>query len=62
MAWYAGGAILYLVLIVTLGVLTLRKGHWVLFVVGIFLPFLWLVGAVMPPKRRAGRARRVRAV
>ena len=62
MAWYAGGVILYLVLIVTLGVLTLRKGHWVLFVVGIFLPFLWLVGAVMPPKRRAGRPRRVRAV
>ncbi|HEX4777270.1 MAG TPA: hypothetical protein VFW74_10905 [Acidimicrobiia bacterium] len=61
MAWYAGGFILYLVLIVTLGVLTLRKGHWVLFVVGIFLPFLWLIGAVMPPKRRAGRTRRMRA-
>jgi hypothetical protein len=53
MAWIIGGGILYFVLIVTLGVLTLRKGHWVIFVIGIFLPFLWLLGAILPPRRAA---------
>ncbi len=52
MFWAIGGAILYFVLIVTLGVMTLRKGHWVIFIIGIFLPFFWLFGAIMPPRRR----------
>ncbi len=52
MIWAIGGAILYFVLIVTLGVMTLRKGHWVIFIIGIFLPFLWLFGAIMPSRRR----------
>ena len=41
--WYAFGglaALLYLVLIFTLGVTTLRKGHWVMFILGIFLPLV----------------------
>jgi hypothetical protein len=49
MGWLLGGGLLYVVLLVTLGTLTMRKGHTVLFVVGIFMPFLWLVGAVLPP-------------
>ena len=53
MVWVIGGAILYFVLIVTLGVMTIRKGHWVIFVIGIFLPFFWLIGAVMPSRRAA---------
>ena len=53
MGWWIGsGAVLYLVLLITLGVLCLRKGHWVMFIVGIFLPFFWLIGAVIPPVRR----------
>ena len=52
MEFYIGGAILYFVLMVTLGIMTLRKGHWVMFIVGIFLPLLWLIGAVIPPVRR----------
>ncbi len=51
-------AVLYLVILVTLGVTTLRKGHVVLFVVGIFLPFLWLVGAVIGPTPRAAASAR----
>ena len=49
--WYVGGGlgILYIVLLVTMGIMTLRKGHTVLFIVGIFLPFLWLMGAIMRP-------------
>jgi hypothetical protein len=52
--WYGIGgglAILYVVLLITLGILTIRKGHWVMFIVGIFLPLFWIIGALMPPKR-----------
>ena len=35
-------AVLYLVLIVTLGVMSIRKGHWVMFLIGFFLPLFWL--------------------
>jgi hypothetical protein len=31
--WIGGvGVILYLVLLITLGVITIRKGHWVMFI------------------------------
>ena len=46
-----GFGILYLVLLVTLGILSLRKGHWVMFIIGIFFPLFWLIGALMPPRR-----------
>jgi len=52
MGWYIGGGILYLVLLITTGVLTLRHGHVWMFVVGIFLPFFWLIGAIVPPPQR----------
>src|SRR6266513_2630731 len=38
---------------IILGIMTIRKGHWVMFVVGIFFPLFWLVGAIMPPTRAA---------
>jgi ATP/ADP translocase len=50
-------AVLYVVILMTLGVATLRKGHVFLFVIGIFLPFLWLIGAVIGPTPRAASAR-----
>jgi len=43
------GAI-YLVCLFTVCALTFRKGHVALGLLGIFLPFLWLIGAVLPPK------------
>jgi hypothetical protein len=43
--------VLYLVLIVTLGIVSLRKGHWVMFIIGFLLPIFWLIGALLPPKR-----------
>jgi hypothetical protein len=49
---WIGLGILYLVLVATLAVMTFRKGHWVLGLIGFIFPFLWLVGAVLPPKRR----------
>jgi len=52
MWWYIGfGGLLYVILAITLGVMTLRKGHWVMFILGIFLPLFWLIGAVIPPTR-----------
>ncbi|HUI47953.1 MAG TPA: hypothetical protein VL119_04620 [Acidimicrobiia bacterium] len=54
MGWIFGGGVLYLVLLVTLGVLTIRNGHVLLFIFGIFLPFLWLIGAIMRPARTYG--------
>jgi cadmium resistance protein CadD (predicted permease) len=50
--WYIGLGVLYLVLLFTLAVLTFRKGHWVLGLIGIIFPILWIIGAILPPKRR----------
>jgi hypothetical protein len=47
--WYAFGGlavILYVVLIITLGVATLRNGHTALFILGIFFPIFWIFGAL----------------
>ena len=49
----AAGAILYFVLLFVLGLSCLRKGHWVMFIVGIFIPLFWIIGAVIPPARPA---------
>jgi hypothetical protein len=43
-------------MLVLLGLTTLRNGHPVLFFVGIFFPFLWIVGALMAPSPRAAGA------
>jgi ABC-type multidrug transport system permease subunit len=47
------GGLLYLILLVTLGVLSIRKGHWVMFIIGIFIPLFWLIGALLPPTASA---------
>jgi hypothetical protein len=45
-------SVLYLVLIVTLGLMSIRKGHWIMFVLGFFFPVLWLIGAILPRRIR----------
>ena len=50
--WIGGLGILYLALLITAGVLTFRNRHMWLFFLGIFIPLLWLFGAIIPPKRR----------
>jgi len=55
MVWIFSSAIIYLILVVTLGVMTIRKGHWIMFIIGFFLPFFWLIGALMPSRRLAYR-------
>ena len=49
--WIFLWSVIYLALIVTLGVMSIRKGHWVMFIVGFFLPIFWLIGALMPTRR-----------
>jgi len=53
--WVLLGA-LYVVLLITLGVATLRKGHVVMFIFGIFFPLFWLIGALIGPTPRAAGA------
>src|SRR3954467_11240211 len=53
-------ATLYVMALVMLGLTTLRKGHTWLFVFGIFLPFLWIVGALIGPTPRAASAAEAR--
>ena len=45
-------AVIYFLLLVVLGVTSLRKGHWIMFIIGIFFPLFWVIGAVMPPVER----------
>jgi hypothetical protein len=47
-------AVSYFVFLFTLGVSTIRKGHWIMFLIGIPLPIFWLFGALMAPKAGAG--------
>jgi hypothetical protein len=48
-----GAGILYLVLVFTLGLMTLRNGHGWMFFFGIFFPVLWIFGAFMRPPETA---------
>lgn len=47
-------AVIYLMLFVTLALTTFRKGHYLLFWVGIIFPVLWIIGAIIGPTPRAG--------
>lgn len=50
--WFVLGVI-YLVVLLSLGLTTFRKGHHVLFFIGIIFPILWLIGALIAPTQRA---------
>lgn len=41
----------YIALCVTLGLMTFRARHYVLFAAGFILPLLWLVGAMISPRQ-----------
>jgi hypothetical protein len=47
--------VLYVLALISLGVTTLRKGHYILFWVGIIFPILWIFGAIMAPTPRAAQ-------
>ncbi len=48
------GAI-YFVLLITLGIISIRKGHWMMFIIGLFVPLFWIIGALMPSRDRMAR-------
>jgi hypothetical protein len=52
MEWFLWSSltVLYIFSLFTVCAVTFRKGHIALGILGIFLPFLWLVGAVLPAR------------
>jgi hypothetical protein len=48
--WFTTLGIIYLVLLLTLAVLSFRKGHWVLGLIGFVFPLLWVIGAILPSR------------
>ena len=53
MWWGIGfGAFFYFLMALTLGILTLRNGHGWMFFFGIFLPFFWILGALLRRPQR----------
>jgi hypothetical protein len=51
-AWFFGIMFFtfYIFALFTVCAMTFQKGHTLLGIVGIFLPFLWLIGAILPAK------------
>jgi hypothetical protein len=43
--------IIYFMCLVTVCMLTFKKGYVVMGIVGIFFPLLWLIGAILPAKQ-----------
>ena len=48
----AGLGVLYLLLFLFLGIRSIKRGHWIMFLIGILLPIFWVIGGLMPPVRR----------
>ena len=46
--WGITLGIIYFVLLVVFAVLSFRKGHWVLGLIGFIFPILWIIGAILP--------------
>ena len=55
MLLWIGLGVLYLILLVTLGVMSLTKGHWVMFILGFVFPLFWLIGALIAPTEAVSR-------
>jgi hypothetical protein len=41
--------VLYILLFLFLGIRSIKRGHWIMFLFGIFIPLFWLIGALLPP-------------
>jgi hypothetical protein len=44
--------LLYILLFLFLGIRSIKRGHWIMFLIGIFIPLFWLIGGLLPPVRR----------
>ena len=43
MLLWLGLGVLYIILLVTLGITTFRKAHWVMGIIGFVFPLFWLI-------------------
>lgn len=50
-AGISGLALVYVVLFLWLGLRSIKRGHWIMFLIGIFIPIFWIIGGLMPPVR-----------
>jgi hypothetical protein len=48
----AGLGVLYVLLFLFLGIRSIKRGHWIMFLIGILVPIFWVIGALMPRVRR----------
>ena len=44
--------LVYILLFLFLGIRSIKRGHWIMFLIGIFNPLFWLIGGLLPPVRR----------
>ena len=44
----AGLGVLYVLLFLFLGIRSIKRGHWIMFLIGIPLPIFWVIGGLMP--------------
>jgi hypothetical protein len=44
--------LLYILLLLILGLRSIKNGHWIMFLIGIPIPLFWVIGGLMPPVRR----------
>lgn len=54
-------AVVYIACFFLLGLATFRKGHYVMFWLGIIFPVLWIIGALMAPTPAAAATERPEA-
>jgi hypothetical protein len=55
MWWWVGGslAVIWVIVFFMFAFTALAKGHWVMFIIGFFLPIFWIIGALIEPTPRA---------
>jgi hypothetical protein len=44
--------LLYILLLLILGLRSIKHGHWIMFLIGIPIPLFWVIGGLMPPVDR----------
>ena len=50
-------ALIWVILFFMFAFTALAKGHWMMFIIGFFLPIFWIIGALIEPTARAEGAR-----
>jgi hypothetical protein len=51
-AGIVGFGVLYVLLFLSLGLRSIKRGHWIMFLIGIPIPLFWVIGGLMPPVER----------